>query len=255
MKSASHFNTVATLWTNLGKESEVINDNVDLEIHKKLLNFFQVGEFYYFVFNVKTVEFEFINPGFKKLLGYEPSEVNMEFWFNKIHPDDQPYFVNFENEIGKFLYALPKEKIFNYKVQYDFRIKTSSGNYIRILHQVITLQQYEDGGIHKTLALHSDISHIKSTGKPILSLIGMDGELSYYDVQIGKPLVPLKKPVTSREREVLMLMIQGKVNKQIADILKISKETVDKHRKNMLRKNKLQNSTELVAKAVQQGWI
>ena len=179
----------------------------------------------------------------------------MEFWFNKIHPDDQPYFVNFENEVGKFLYALPKEKIFNYKVQYDFRIKTSSGNYIRILHQVITLQQYEDGGIHKTLALHSDISHIKSTGKPILSLIGMDGELSYYDVQIGKPLVPLKKPVTSREKEVLMLMIQGKVNKQIADILKISKETVDKHRKNMLRKNKLQNSTELVAKAVQQGWI
>ena len=58
MKSASHFNTVATLWADLGKESEVINDNVDLEIHKKLLNFFQVGEFYYFVFNLKSVELE-----------------------------------------------------------------------------------------------------------------------------------------------------------------------------------------------------
>lgn len=255
MKGLSTFSVVNKLWSSLGKEAESNSYELDIEIHKKLLNFFQPGPFYYFVFNVKTVEFEFINPGFKELLGYDPSEANVEFWFNKIHPDDQPYFVNFENEIANFLYALPKEKIYNYKVQYDFRFQTKSGYYIRDLHQTVVLQQYEDGGIFKTLSLETDISHLKKGGKPILSFVGMNGEPSYYDVQIGEPLVPIKAPLTLREKQVLSLIIDGKVNKEIAEILNISKETVDRHRKNMHIKNNIKNTSELIAKAIGQGWL
>ena len=42
---------------------------------------------------------------------------------------------------------------------------------------------------------------------------------------------------------------------KISSILNISKQTVDTHRKNMLHKNNLNNTGELVAKAIRYGWI
>jgi len=41
----------------------------------------------------------------------------------------------------------------------------------------------------------------------------------------------------------------------MADLLGISKATVDRHRKNMLRKTKKATSAELVAAALEEGWI
>ncbi|WP_414648333.1 LuxR C-terminal-related transcriptional regulator [Dinghuibacter sp.] len=41
----------------------------------------------------------------------------------------------------------------------------------------------------------------------------------------------------------------------MAGRLNIAKETVDKHRKNMLDKTDCKTSTELVAKAIKNGWV
>ncbi|MGZ3999990.1 MAG: helix-turn-helix transcriptional regulator [Mucilaginibacter sp.] len=37
--------------------------------------------------------------------------------------------------------------------------------------------------------------------------------------------------------------------------MNISKETVDRHRKNMLNKTGLNSTGELIAKSIRQGWI
>ncbi|MGQ7447597.1 response regulator transcription factor, partial [Streptococcus suis] len=95
---------------------------------------------------------------------------------------------------------------------------------------------------------------IKSFGKPSLSFIGLNGEPSFIDVQIGEPLFPFKEKLTKREKEILLHIIDGKLNKQIATILNISKETVDKHRKNMIEKANCSNSGELIAMAIKNGW-
>jgi DNA-binding CsgD family transcriptional regulator len=53
----------------------------------------------------------------------------------------------------------------------------------------------------------------------------------------------------------LTLLMEGRLSKEISQILKISKQTVDTHRKNMLGKKKLSNTSELVGKAIRHGWI
>lgn len=50
-------------------------------------------------------------------------------------------------------------------------------------------------------------------------------------------------------------MIEGKQTKEIAQILRISKLTADKHRKNMIARNHLKNSAELIAEAIKNGWL
>lgn len=57
--------------------------------------------------------------------------------------------------------------------------------------------------------------------------------------------------VTPREKEVLELVAAGNSTKQIADMLGISIRTVESHRINMLKKMKVNNTAELIRKAIE----
>jgi len=61
--------------------------------------------------------------------------------------------------------------------------------------------------------------------------------------------------LTSREREILQLLAEGKVNKEVATALNISPYTVETHRKHILEKLNLHNSAELILYAVRKGII
>ena len=57
--------------------------------------------------------------------------------------------------------------------------------------------------------------------------------------------------LTPREKEVLELVAQGHSTKQIADKLGIGTRTVESHRVNMLKKMKVNNTAELVRRAIE----
>ena len=120
------------------------------------------------------------------VLGYKPSEMDVSMLINKIHPDDQPWFLNIESKITEFLGGLTLDQIPNYKFRYDYRIQKKNGDYIRILQQTITLQYSEIGGIMKTFVVHTVISSLKKEGNPVVSFIGLNGEPSFIDIKIEK---------------------------------------------------------------------
>ena len=56
--------------------------------------------------------------------------------------------------------------------------------------------------------------------------------------------------VTSREREIIKLIVEGKRNNEVASVLGISVKTVETHRANVMRKLDLHNVSELTRYAV-----
>ena len=62
-------------------------------------------------------------------------------------------------------------------------------------------------------------------------------------------------PLTPREREIVRLIAQGLTNRQIAERLVLSLNTVKTHRLNIYRKLGLQSRSELVAYALRRGWL
>lgn len=62
-------------------------------------------------------------------------------------------------------------------------------------------------------------------------------------------------PLTEREREVLILIAQGRSNQEIADQLVISIKTVNRHRENIMTKLNLHSRVELVRYALEKGLI
>jgi DNA-binding NarL/FixJ family response regulator len=61
--------------------------------------------------------------------------------------------------------------------------------------------------------------------------------------------------LTSREREVLQMLAEGKPNQEIAGVLNLSVYTVDAHRGRIMEKLNMHNINELVRFAVRNGLI
>lgn len=71
-----------------------------------------------------------------------------------------------------------------------------------------------------------------------------------------KPVLenPLDK-LSSREREVFQLILEGQTNRQMAKLLNLSIKTVDKHRTNLMKKLNVHDVTGLMHIAVQQRML
>jgi DNA-binding NarL/FixJ family response regulator len=78
-----------------------------------------------------------------------------------------------------------------------------------------------------------------------------DSVLTDYRQHVTDPIDRL----TSREREVLQMIAEGKTNKEIASDLKLSVYTVDAHRGRIMDKLNLHSTGELVRFAVRKGLI
>ncbi len=60
--------------------------------------------------------------------------------------------------------------------------------------------------------------------------------------------------LTSREREVLQLLAEGRSNRDIAEELSISIKTVESHRSNIMNKLEVSSKAELIKYALRKGW-
>jgi DNA-binding NarL/FixJ family response regulator len=61
--------------------------------------------------------------------------------------------------------------------------------------------------------------------------------------------------LTTREREVLQLLAEGRSNKEVAALLELALSTVETHRANLMQKLSLHNTAEIVLYAVRKGMI
>jgi DNA-binding NarL/FixJ family response regulator len=64
-----------------------------------------------------------------------------------------------------------------------------------------------------------------------------------------------KSILTTREREILKLIAEGKSNKEIGDLLSISVHTAERHRANIMSKLNLKKTADLVKYAIEKGYI
>ncbi|MBS3734880.1 MAG: response regulator transcription factor [Phycisphaerae bacterium] len=61
--------------------------------------------------------------------------------------------------------------------------------------------------------------------------------------------------LTTRERQVLHLIAEGKTNRQIAEELKLALKTIDTHRSHLMRKLDIHDQTNLVKFAIRRGLV
>lgn len=167
-----------------------------------------------------------------------------------IHPDDIHYGLLVREKIYSLLYEFsPKEKM-KYKIVHEMRVKNIRDEYIRIIEQEQVIELDKLGNIWLMLSvIDIDASY--------------DSEITMshlYNFETGEQIFVnlsdmLEEPLTIRELEVLQMMKQGLLSKEIADTLKISINTINSHRQNILQKLNANNSIEAVNLAQKLGLL
>lgn len=137
--------------------------------------------------------------------------------------------------------------------------------------KVLVLTQYDDKEYVLPVieaGASGFISKAAASSELIIGIRAVYGGDSYLSPPVAKLLVegyrfkasgkanhdPYEQ-LTDRERDVLKLMAEGHTNQEIADILVISRKTVEGHKTNLMAKLDIHNRTELVKYALRKGII
>lgn len=206
------------------------------------------------IFDLNKNNIAFFSKNYAHLLGYNKDEfeaLNYAFFEAKIHPDDKYDLAIFGLSSLKLFKELSNDEKLNHKVVYEFRMLNSIGKYVRVIDQYQILELDTIGQIWlmmSTLDLspNQDVEssvkcqiHNFRTGKIIPSNVDNNPSLE----------------LTKRELEILTLVKQGLLSKEISDKLFISVHTVNTHRQRFLEKLGANNTIEAIIFATKYGLI
>ncbi len=226
-----------------------------LEQHLERLSWLsQVGNSGINVFDLQKREIVFYSPNFGTQLGYKPDDyegLNHRFFESKIHPEDQlPCALNGISAYKLLGTFAPEEKR-QYKIITEYRMQHASGEYMRMVEQYQVLEMDARGQIWLLLSI-MDVSPDQSEDNPVQCKLLNFTTGAFVSMQ---PETVVGLELSPREKEVLQLVRQGLLSKEISDRLSISVHTVNTHRQRLLEKLGANNSMEAVAFAARLGLL
>jgi DNA-binding CsgD family transcriptional regulator/PAS domain-containing protein len=206
------------------------------------------------IFDIHQKQMVFFSSNIGKALGYAPADyeaLNYKFFETKMHPDEQYQLALKGVSSLKLFNAFSNDEKLNHKAIFEFKMLNAEGKYVRVIDQYQVLELDKKGQIWLMLSM-VDISPNQETDSPIKCQIlnFRTGHFIPFDTD-EQPALEL----TKRELEILKLVKQGYLSKEISDKLSISVHTVNTHRYRVLEKLGANNSFEAVVFASKYGLL
>lgn len=166
--------------------------------------------------------------------------------YRRIHPDDLFQRNLLELEFFNFLKTLAPDERLDYSTTCKIRTLDRKKEFQPILHRSFYIKNSSAGGLWLAVCLYN-YSFEKSEPAS-----GIDGKI--VNTKTGKSFYAATYPncidlLTPREKEILRLISEGGISKEIALKLNISINTVNRHRQNILEKLNANNAMEAVRTA------
>ena len=181
--------------------------------------------------------------GFARVLGIDDGlsdKMISSIWeddiFSLIHPDDLAGKHLQELCFFHFVKRQPKSRRADYYLMSKLRMRTATGSYVPVLHRMYYVEFPHDGVLWLALCLYSRL--ICDFPSQCVIVNSITGQIIQPDKQNNSALL------TTREKEVLVLIDRGLASKDIAEALCISRHTVSRHRQEILAKLQVKNSIE-----------
>jgi DNA-binding CsgD family transcriptional regulator len=207
------------------------------------------------VFDLYRKEFVSIRSKYRDRVNVDLDEAQKygpSYYIALMHPDDGPVVLDTYKRVFDFSFKLPVEERKDYKTIFNFRIGFQ-GRYFHFIQQLVTLELTPEGRIWLGLSLSDMLPETEKFEKVHRRVINLRNGRSYLfneDSTSGS-----WQKLSGRELEVLGLVSQGLISKEIAEKLFISVNTVNNHRQNILDKINASNTSEAVTFARNLGLI
>jgi len=201
--------------------------------------------------NTQTLTFEFVSKNMFSCLGLQASdfkEKGMRYFWSRIHPEDIEPWLSVLNDLMHFtINELTPAERQQMSYTWNYRFKNAKEEYVNIIQNTTPLEFDKEnkpiiGLAHYTVLNHNIKMDVCATGKLLNE--NKEYETKYFNNYSQKSLTD---GISNRERDIIRLLVLNNSSKEIAKKLFISSNTVDTHRRNILKKLKISSTGELVA--------
>lgn len=206
---------------------------------------------FYSISNTQTLSFEFVSKNIFSCLGIKSSELKekgMRYFWSRMHPEDvEPWLTALNELMNLTVNEISIDERRKMCYTWNYRFKNAKGKYVNIIQNTTSLEFDIDnkptiGLLHYTVLSHKIKMDVCATAK-ILNA-NNEYETKYFNNFSQKLLT---NSVSNRERDIIRLLVLNYSSKEIANKLSISSNTVDTHRRNILKKLNISSTGELVA--------
>lgn len=205
---------------------------------------------YFCVTNTQELSFEFVSKNMPALLGYDLHKMKMggmRYFWSLIHPDDIDLWLKALNELMNFtMEEIAVEDRIKMNYTWNYRVKNIHDEYVNIIQNTtpieFDIQNKPIIGLAHYTVLSSSIKMEICASAKLLNT-NNEYETKYFNNFSQKLLTD---GITNRERDIIRLLILNNSSKEIAKKLFISHNTVDTHRRNILKKLNISTTGELV---------
>ena len=187
---------------------------------------------------------------FGDFLGLSPEDISTEVIesldedciYQHLHPEDLVEKRMLELYFFEFLCKLPIGERLKYRSNCRIRMSNPKGTYYYITNQTQILRNSPCGNMWLALCLYD----LSPNQRPSM---GIDSQITNNETGevIAVSLSEAKHSILSvREKEILQLIKEGYLSKEISKNLNITINTVNRHRQNILQKLNVNNSFEAI---------
>lgn len=213
------------------------------------------GPAFSWLYDSKSRNFMYFSSNVVEVLGWEKERLHQSSvsgLLRRCHPEDLPGVVE---SLRKVHFELEKKDYQDNEGLYfsmDFRYRSAKGRYIRLLLHAVPQKSDQNGVPVSWTGLCSDISYLKMEGGVSFTMRSNTQKIVSITNANEKKVFTL---FSNRERQILKLLAQGFSTQRIEDKLNISQHTVRTHRRNMHKKCKVANTSQLINLAIREGYI
>lgn len=229
-------------------------DKPSLETHiKKIIEldkYLPYSSTFFCITNTQDLKFEYISKNFNSCLGLDSSTLKtggMRYFWSRIHPDEVETWLRALNDLMEVtLNEIPDNKREKANYTWNFRLKNADDKYVNIIQNTTPLVFDSEmkpiiGLAHYTVLDSALKLPITATAK----LLNSENEYeTIYFKNFSQNL--LEDSISKRERDIVRLLVLDNTSKEISKKLNISSHTVDTHRRNILKKLKINSTGELI---------
>jgi DNA-binding CsgD family transcriptional regulator len=205
---------------------------------------------FFCVTNTQELSFEYIGKNMFSCLGLKNEILKnggMRYFWSRIHPEDLEHWLIALKDLMNFtLSEIPNEERSQMNYSWNYRFKNAKGIYVNIVQNTTPLVFDKNtkpiiGLAHYTI-LNSNIKMDVCASAKLLNS-NNEYETKYFN-NFSHKLI--SENVSNRERDIIRLLVLNFSSKEIADKLFISPNTVDTHRRNILKKLNITSTGELI---------
>lgn len=222
------------------------------------LSFFHKNS-YFFIIDFQTMFYVHVSKGVFHILGYKPEpfyKYGLDYAFQCIRPEILDPLKKIHEKLFGYFFQTPVEERLKLKFSFNLHVNHADGRILNILQQTIFTQITINGDPLTDFSTVTDITGFQKENALKLTIHKLNEEQIFEEVYQYEVPVFIRYSLdgwTKRELELLNLLSQKLSSKEIAEKLFISPNTVDTHRRNMLRKANCKNTTELLFWAKENG--